>query len=137
MKKKLDIFFRVHYIANTRNEIVVLYWERNELGLRQILLELPSFRSKYLPHLEPIYSAVFTNWVMEDMSGVRKYEVHYIMLLKGCALYYFFQKKLNIPDSVFPRRQRVYTHRAGQTPALRQNWQSSEKSQQFKEKHNI
>ena len=30
----------------------------------------------------------------------------------------------------------VYTM-AGQTPALQQNWQSSEKSQHFKEKHNI
>ena len=125
----------MHYIANTRNKIVVLYWERNELGLIKILLELPSFRSKYLPHLEPIYTAVFTNWVMEDMSGVRKYEVHYIMLLKGCALYYFFQKNLNIPDSVFPRRQCVYTHEAGRTPALQQNRQSSEKSQHFKKKN--
>ena len=26
---------------------------------------------------------------------------------------------------------------AGQTPALQQNWQSTEKSQIFKEKHNI
>ena len=39
-----------------------------------------------------------------------------------------------IPDSVFPRCQCVYTHQAGRTPALQQNWQSSEN---FKEKHNI
>ena len=28
----------------------------------------------------------------------------------------------------------VYTHQAGRKPALQQNWQSSEKSQNFKEK---
>ena len=38
------------------------------------------------------------------------------------------------PFSVFPRCQCVYTHQAGRTPALQQNWQSSEKSQNFKEK---
>ena len=36
--------------------------------------------------------------------------------------------------SVFPRCQCVYTHQAGRTPALQQNWQSSEISQHFKEK---
>ena len=30
--------------------------------------------------------------------------------------------------------QCVYTHQAGRKPALQQNWQSSEKSQNFKEK---
>ena len=29
------------------------------------------------------------------------------------------------------------THQAGRTPALQQNWQSSENSKNFKEKHNI
>ena len=41
------------------------------------------------------------------------------------------------PFSVFPWCQCVYTHQAGRIPALQQNWQSSEKSQNFKEKHNI
>ena len=31
----------------------------------------------------------------------------------------------------------VYTYQAGIELALQQNWQSSEKSQNFKEKHNI
>ena len=39
-----------------------------------------------------------------------------------------------LPFSVFPRCQCVYTHQAVRTPALQQNWQSSEKSQNFKEK---
>ena len=34
----------------------------------------------------------------------------------------------------FPWFQCVYTHQAGRTPALQLNWQSSEKSQHFKEK---
>ena len=38
------------------------------------------------------------------------------------------------PFSVFSRCQCVYTHQAGRAPALHQNWQSSEKSQHFKEK---
>ena len=33
-----------------------------------------------------------------------------------------------LPFSVFPRCQCVYTHQAGRTPALHQNWQSSEKN---------
>ena len=52
----------------------------------------------------------------------------------------FFSKILKysglLPFSVFPRSQCVYTLQAGRTPALQQNWQSSEKSQNFKEKHN-
>ena len=40
------------------------------------------------------------------------------------------------PLSVSPRCQCVYKM-AGQTPALQQNLQSSEKAQYFKEKHNI
>ena len=39
--------------------------------------------------------------------------------------------------SVFPRRQCVYTHQAGRTPASQQNWQSSGKSQNFTEKNTI
>ena len=38
------------------------------------------------------------------------------------------------PFSVLPLCQCVYTHKAGITPALQQNWQSSEKSQNSKEK---
>ena len=36
--------------------------------------------------------------------------------------------------SVFPRCQSLYTHQAGRTQALQQEWQSSEKSQDFEEK---
>ena len=50
----------------------------------------------------------------------------------------FFSKILKyyglLPFSVFPRCQCVYKHQAGRTPALQQIWQSSEKSQNFKEK---
>ena len=49
----------------------------------------------------------------------------------------FFPKILKYseiwPFSVFPRCQFVYTHHAGRKQALQQNWQSSEKSQHFKE----
>ena len=46
----------------------------------------------------------------------------------------YFRFFLNIPNSVFPRCPCVYTRQAGRKPALQQNWQSSEKSQHFKEK---
>ena len=59
----------------------------------------------------------------------------------GCSLnIVFFSMILEYsglwPFSVFPsaRRQCVYTHQAGRKPALQQNWQSSEKSQNFSEK---
>ena len=60
-------------------------------------------------------------------------------LYTGCSLnIVFFPKILKYsglwPFSVFPRCQCVYTYQAGRTQALQQNWQSSEKSQNFKEK---
>ena len=60
----------------------------------------------------------------------------------GCSLnivfFPIFKKYSGLwPLSVFPRCQCVYTHQAGRTQAQQQNWQSSEKSQNFKEKHNI
>ena len=62
-----------------------------------------------------------------------------LVLVTGCSLnIVFFPKILKyFPDSVFPQCQYVYTNQAGRTPALQQNWQSSEKSQKFKEKHQI
>ena len=63
----------------------------------------------------------------------------WIRLAVGCSLnIVFFPKILKYsrlwPFSVFPRCQCVYTHKAGRKPALQQKWQSSEKSQHFKEK---
>ena len=58
----------------------------------------------------------------------------------GCSLnIVFFPKIFEYSGlwsfSVLPWcRQCVYTHQAGRTPALQQNWQSSEKSQNYKEK---
>ena len=47
----------------------------------------------------------------------------------------FFPKILKYsglwPFSVCPRCKCVYTYQAGRTPALQQNWQSSEKSQNY------
>ena len=54
----------------------------------------------------------------------------YRVFIKYCVYSEFIKKIL---DSVFPRCQCVYTHQAGRKPALKQNWQSSEKSQNFKE----
>ena len=59
------------------------------------------------------------------------------MLYRVFIKYCVFSEFLKIflwPFSAFPRCQCVYTHQAGRKPALQQNWQSSEKSQHFKEK---
>ena len=71
--------------------------------------------------------------------AVGSYNKRMAFLTTGCSLNsVFFPKILKYsglwPFSVFPRYQCVYTYQAGRTPALQQNWQSSEKSQHFKEK---
>ena len=60
----------------------------------------------------------------------------------GCSLnIVFFSKILKYSAlllfSVFSRCQCVYTHQAGRKPALQQNWQNSERSQNVEEKNNI
>ena len=88
----------------------------------------------------PSYAAFFlraqSNKVSRNKSDKNsaKYFLH-----TGCSLnIVFFLKILKYSGlwsfSVFPLCQCVYTHQAGRTPALQQNWQSSEKSQSFKEK---
>ena len=74
----------------------------------------------------------------EEEGGGGRYgkalQQSYRVFIKYCV---FSKILIYFPDSVFPRCQCVYTHQAGRTPALQQNWQSSEKSQNYKEKHNI
>ena len=58
----------------------------------------------------------------------------YRMFIKYCVFSEVFK---NIPDSglsLFSLGVSVYAHQTGRKPALQQNWQSSEKSQNFKEK---
>ena len=47
------------------------------------------------------------------------------MFIKYCV---FSKILIYFPGSVFSRCQCVYTRQAGRTPALQQNWQSSENS---------
>ena len=58
----------------------------------------------------------------------------YRVFIKYCV---FSKILIYFPDSVLPRCQCVYTRQAGGTPALQQNWKSSENFKKFKEKHNI
>ena len=57
----------------------------------------------------------------------------------GCSLnIVFFSEDFKMGFLyVFPRCQCVYTHQAGRTLALQQNWQSSKKSQNFWKKNTI
>ena len=58
----------------------------------------------------------------------------YRIFIKYCVFSKILKYSGLLHFSVFPRCHCVYTHKAGRTPALQQNWQSSEKSQNFKEK---
>ena len=62
------------------------------------------------------------------------YSSTYRVFIKYCVFSTDFEYFGLRSFSVFPRRQCVYTYQAGRKPALLQNWQSSEKSQHFKEK---
>ena len=61
----------------------------------------------------------------------------YRVFIKYCVFSKILKYSGLLPFSVFPRCQCVYTRQVGRTPALQQNWQSSENSQNFKENHNI
>ena len=72
---------------------------------------------------------------MYTYKDLQRVGIWYRVFIKYCL---FFPKILKYsglwPFPIFPLYQCVYTHQAGRTPALQQNWQSSEKSQNFKEK---
>ena len=59
-------------------------------------------------------------------------EQYRVLNIKYCVFFEDFKI-----FSVFPRCQCVYTHQAGRTPALQQNWQSSENNKILRKKHNI
>ena len=84
--------------------------------------------------------------LLKDLNGVFQiqdkllltymYYIQYIQYTTGCSLnIVFFSKDFRIFQtlifSVFPWCQCVYTHQEGRTTALQQNWQSSEKLQNF------
>ena len=58
----------------------------------------------------------------------------YRVFIKYCVFPKISKYSKLWPFSVLSPCQCVYTHKAGRKPALQQNWQSSEKSQHFKEK---
>ena len=58
----------------------------------------------------------------------------YRVFIKYCVFSEDFKIFWTLAPSVFPLCQCVYTHQAGRTPALQLNWQSSDKSPNFKEK---
>ena len=95
-------------------------WEENMMKERRKLstnLEIVSIFNNF-NNLE-----VFLTFL--KVTGCSLNIVFFLKILKYSGLWSFF---------VFPLYQCVYTHQAGRTPALQQNWQSSKKSQSFKEK---
>ena len=74
-----------------------------------------------------IYTSQLANnpW---QVQGFIKYRMFFSKILKFSGLW---------PFSVFPQCQCVYTYQVGRTPALQQDWQSSDKSHNFKEKSTI
>ena len=64
--------------------------------------------------------------------------VMYSVFIQYCFFFEYFEIFRTLAFLCFPSVSVcLYTHQAGRTPALQQNWQSTEKSQNFKEKHNI
>ena len=64
------------------------------------------------------------------ISWAENREWMYRVFIKYCV----FSKDFKIFQTLASRCQCVYTHQAGKKPAIQQNWQSSEKSQNLKEK---
>ena len=59
---------------------------------------------------------------------------NYRLFIKYCVFFEDFNIFSGLCFLCFPL---VYTHQAGRTPALQQNWQSSENLKNCEEKHNI
>ena len=66
--------------------------------------------------------------------SVRCDKVWYSVFIEYCVFSNILKYSGLWPLSVLPRCQCVYTKQTGRTPALQQNWQSSEKSQYFEDK---
>ena len=116
-----NIFEKTQYLINTLYLTAILAYQRN-----------------YSSSGWQIYQSISR----EQRKSEREIEMKvntWINLYTGCLLniVFFLQILIYIPDSVFSRCQCVYTHKAGRTPALQQNLQSSQKSENFNEKHNI
>ena len=101
-------------------------------GQKQILCCLQcAFNIVYsfLIQLHPLSSLkIFCSPLLEGGTGCSLNISFFPKILKYSGLWPFF---------VLPQCQCVYKHKAGRKPTLQQNWQSSKKSQHFKEKQNI
>ena len=103
------------------------FWERRPLAI--IRMDILHEERRFHKMLD-IFFLNLAAWRCHN-ALVITFSHLYRVFIKYCV---FFRILKNILDSVFPRWQCVYTYQAGRTPALRQNWQSSEKSQNLKEK---
>ena len=103
------------------------------------LTSLPcSFGPSHLKH--DLHLQVFFDIVQKtkhDPKTSWRRIFRYRVFIKYCVFPQILKYSRLWPFSVFSLCQCVYTHQAGRKPALQQNWQSSEKSQNFNEKHNI
>ena len=75
-----------------------------------------------------VYSKTFKSVGKETYQGCSLNIVFFSKILKYFGLCF---PLFSLADSVY-----THTHQEGSTPALQQNWQSLEKCQNFKEKHN-
>ena len=67
--------------------------------------------------------------IRDSTSKKKCWPLTYRVFIKYCG---FLKILIYLPDSVFSRCQCVYTRQAGRTPALQQNWQSSENSKNLR-----
>ena len=117
------------------------------ISILNFLLHVPSLNnhlSTYLSIYTSIHLSIYLNSSIQIhlFNSLSKYIYinlsiclfMYRVFIRYCV---FLKILIYIPNSVFSRCQCVYTRQAGRTPALQQNWQSSENSKIFKEKHDI
>ena len=82
-----------------------------------------------------------TTFILDKHESLKTMYVsfRYRVFIKYCGVIFkYFKIFRTLAFLCFPSVSVcVYTHQTGRIPALQQNWQSLEKSQNFKEKHNI
>ena len=87
-------------------------------------------RLDYTPVCHVFFDYIPVCPVLREDATYRVFIIYFVFFFEDFKIYSGLW-----PLSVSPRYHCVYTM-AGQKPGLQQNWQSSENSQHFKEKHN-
>ena len=134
--RSVEIFWPWNVIKKGRKGFPVDYFDFDLVHWSQLFLWSDSFFLKQNIECSILFKNILKSFIhlwltMVTQSNLLNHPLNILSfwkILKYSGLF---------PFSIFPRCQCLYTHKEGRTLALQQNWQSSEKSHNFKEKHNI